>query len=86
MHRFLNIDVLCSRMHASSRRRGQAVVVRNQLEPKTQALHGTGKFTYTLGLQVPPQKVFGPSNPTPNTFLEGTWSPRDIDPQMNHPH
>ena len=27
---------------------------------------------YTLGLQVPPQKVFGPSKPTPNTFLEGT--------------
>ena len=32
---------------------------------------------YSLGLQVPPQKVFGPSKPTPNTFLEGTWSPRD---------
>ena len=30
----------------------------------------------TLGLQVPPQKVFEPSKPTPNTFLEGTWSPR----------
>ena len=27
--------------------------------------------------QLPPQKVFGPSKPTPNTFLEGTWSPRD---------
>ena len=26
----------------------------------------------TLGLQVPPQKVFGPSKPTPNTFSEGT--------------
>ena len=25
-------------------------------------------------LQVPPQKVFGPSKPTPNTFLEGTWA------------
>ena len=33
---------------------------------------------YTLGLQVPPQKVFGPSKPTPKTFLEGTWSPRDM--------
>ena len=34
------------------------------------------KTTSTLGLQVPPQKVFGPFKPTPNTFLEGTWSPR----------
>ena len=25
----------------------------------------------TLGLQVPPQKVFGPSKPTPSTFSEG---------------
>ena len=31
----------------------------------------------TVGLQVPPQKVFGPSKPTPNTFVKGTWSPRD---------
>ena len=23
----------------------------------------------------PPQKVFGPSKPTPNTFSEGIWSP-----------
>ena len=29
-----------------------------------------------LHLQVPPQKVFGPSKPTPNTFSEGTWRPR----------
>ena len=35
----------------------------------------------TLGLQVPPQKGFGPSKPTSNTFLEGTWSPSDT-----HPH
>ena len=27
---------------------------------------------------VPPQKVFGPSKPTPNTFLEGTWSPTKL--------
>ena len=41
-------------------------------------LKGVGDVS-TLGLQVPPQKVFGPSKPTPNTFLEGTydWSPRD---------
>ena len=34
---------------------------------------GTG----TLGLQVPPQKVFGTlqTHPSP-TFSEGTWSPR----------
>ena len=32
---------------------------------------------HSLGLQVPRQKVFGPSKPTPNTFLQGTWSPRD---------
>ena len=38
-------------------------------------LKGVGDVS-TLGLQVPPQKVFGPSKPTPNTFLEGTWSPR----------
>ena len=39
------------------------------------------KNAYTpLGLQVPPQKVFGPSKPTPNTFLEGPWSPRDSVP------
>ena len=30
-----------------------------------------------LGLQVPPQKVSGPSRPTLNTFSEGTWSPRE---------
>ena len=30
----------------------------------------------TLGLQVPPQKVFGHSKPIPNTFLEGAWIPR----------
>ena len=30
----------------------------------------------TLHLQVPAQKVFGPSKPTPNTFSEGTWRPR----------
>ena len=35
---------------------------------------GLGRLS--LGLQVPPQKVFGPSKPTPNTFLEGPWSPR----------
>ena len=29
----------------------------------------------SLGLQVPRQ-VFGPPKATPNTFLEGTWSPR----------
>ena len=28
-----------------------------------------------LHLQVPPQKVFGPSKPNPNTFSEGTWRP-----------
>ena len=33
-------------------------------------------LTRALGLQVPPQKVFGPSKPIPNTFLEGAWSPR----------
>ena len=27
---------------------------------------------------VPPQKVLGPSKPTPNTFSEGTWILRDI--------
>ena len=27
-------------------------------------------------LQVPPQKVFGPSKTTPNAFSEGTWSSR----------
>ena len=27
-------------------------------------------------LRVPPQKVFGPSKPTPNTTSEGTWSSR----------
>ena len=32
---------------------------------------------YTQGLQAPSQKVLGPSKPTPYTFLEGTWSPRD---------
>ena len=37
-----------------------------------------GCFTKPLGLQVPPQKVFGPSKPTPNTFSEGTWRPRDV--------
>ena len=31
----------------------------------------------TLGIQVPPQKVFEPSKPSPNTFSEGTWIPRD---------
>ena len=34
--------------------------------------------SYTLHLQVPPPKVFGPSKPTPNTFSKGTWRPRDI--------
>ena len=32
---------------------------------------------HTLGIQVPPQKVLGPSKPTPNTFSEGTWILRD---------
>ena len=30
-----------------------------------------------LGLQVPPQREFGPSKPTPNTFSEVSWRPRD---------
>ena len=34
----------------------------------------------SLGLQVPPQKVFGPSKPTTNTFLEGIWSPLQPQP------
>ena len=32
---------------------------------------------HTLGILVPPQKVLGPSKPTPNTFSEGTWILRD---------
>ena len=28
---------------------------------------------FPLGIQVPHQKVLGPSKPTPNTFSEGTW-------------
>ena len=38
------------------------------------------QVTCSLGLQVHPQKVFGPSKPTPNTFSEGTWSPRGYVP------
>ena len=30
----------------------------------------------SLHLQVPPQMVFRPSKPIPNTFSEGTWRPR----------
>ena len=33
---------------------------------------------------VPPQKVFRPSKPTPNTFSEGTWRPRES-AQPSHP-
>ena len=28
---------------------------------------------------VRPQKVFGPSKPTPKTFSEGTWNPRGLE-------
>ena len=43
----------------------------------------SGSPRRTSGLQVPPQKVFGPPKPTPNTFLEGTWSPRRMwDPRF----
>ena len=30
----------------------------------------------SLHLQVPPEKVFGPSKLTPSTCSEGTWRPR----------
>ena len=33
-------------------------------------------FQCSLGLQVPPQEVFGPSKPTPSTFSGGGWSRR----------
>ena len=39
---------------------------------------------HALGLQVPPQKVFEPSKPTPNTFSEGTWSPRACVSHLDH--
>ena len=47
----------------------------NEGQSESPDLHGARKRP-SLGLQVPPQKVFGPSKPTPNTFSEGTWSPR----------
>ena len=40
--------------------------------PKKQSI-----FSIGTSHLLTPQKVFGPSKPTPNTFLEGTWSPRD---------
>ena len=41
-----------------------------KLEDEATARDSANKLT--LGLQIPPRKVFGPSKPTPNTFSEGT--------------
>ena len=35
-------------------------------------------MVHALDIQVPPQKVLGPSKFTPNTFSEGTWIPGDV--------
>ena len=38
----------------------------------------------SLGIQVPSQKVLGPSKPTPNTFGEGTWILRACEVLQTH--
>ena len=35
-------------------------------------------YIYTLGIQVPSQKVFGVAVEGPSAFSECTWIPRDI--------